>query len=212
MIDRRSLLLGVSALTACVALSREARADEVDEVLAKISKARRSIKTLQAPFTQKRVIGLLATSVISKGQLTLVRPNRLRWELHPPDAVTYWIGPEGLAMGNKDGVTKVGKASAGRFASVLGDLLVMVGGDMRKLRKRYELTLVKSGGKLHLTAKPKKKDVAKHIAFLKLRTAKGKLDVERIEIHEHNGDESIIDFGKLTKNKPVKPAFMKPPK
>ncbi len=90
---RRSFLAGLSIL----AFSRAARADEVDAVLAEIGKARAGIQTLVAPFTQERTIGLLATAVKSEGEMTMVRPDRLRWELKPPDAITYWIGPEGLA-------------------------------------------------------------------------------------------------------------------
>ena len=36
--------------------------------------------------------------------------------------------------------------------------------------------------------------------------------VKRIEIHEKNGDRSIIEFGKFKRNKPIPAAFMVPPK
>ena len=209
MIHRRHFLAVTLALLSPVG---SALADEVDDVLARITKAREGIKTLQAPFEQTRVIGLLASEVKSKGKLTLVRPDRLRWDLFPPDEVTYWIGPEGLAMRNADGVTKIGKAAAGRFASVLGDLLVMLGGDMRSLRDRYDIGVKESGSTLTITAKPKSEEVKKHIASLKMQAREGGAVVERIEIHEKNGDQSIIVFGKMTKNEPVDPSYIKPPK
>lgn len=207
MIHRRQFL----AAAAILALPVEALADATDDVLGRISKARESVKTLQAPFEQTRVIGLLASEVKSKGKLTLVRPDRLRWDLFPPDEVTYWIGPEGLAMRSADGVTKVGKAAAGRFASVLGDLLVMLGGDMRTLRKRYDISVSESGDRLTITAKPKADDVKKHIASLRMTARDKGAVVERIEIHEQSGDQSLIVFGKMTKNEPVDPDYIKPP-
>jgi outer membrane lipoprotein-sorting protein len=210
-IDRRHLLLSLAAASAAVLVGPAALADQVDEALKRVLAARRPIKTMQASFKQKRVIGLLATAVESKGRLTIVRPDRLRWDLLPPDGVTYWIGPEGLAMANKDGVAKIGKSAAGRFATVLSDLLVMLGGDMAKLRKRYELTIQEPDGRLVLTAKPKSKKIAKHIAKLVMETDKQLWQVKRVEIFEKNGDQSIIDFGKVDRNKPVKPSFMKPP-
>jgi outer membrane lipoprotein-sorting protein len=212
MIHRRQFLAAAAVLGISLDLSSEARADAVDDTLGRISKARESVKTLQAPFEQTRVIGLLASEVKSKGKLTLVRPDRLRWDLFPPDEVTYWIGPEGLAMRSADGVTKIGKAAAGRFASVLGDLLVMLGGDMRTLRKRYDIAVAESGDTLTITAKPKSDDVKKHIASLKMKARERGAVVERIEIHEQNGDESIIVFGKMTKNEPVDPDYIAPPK
>ncbi|MBW2453024.1 MAG: outer membrane lipoprotein carrier protein LolA [Deltaproteobacteria bacterium] len=209
---RRHLLLSFGAAWATALWGDLARADAVEEALKRVVAARRPIKTMQASFRQKRVIGLLAAAVESKGQLTIVQPGRLRWDLLPPDGVTYWIGPEGLAMANKDGVAKVGKSAAGRFATVLSDLLVMLGGDMIKLRKRYKLSITETEGRLVLTAKPKSKKVAKHIAKLRMETGDKLWQVKRVEIFENNGDQSIIDFDKMKKDLPIKPAFMKPPK
>ncbi len=210
-IDRRHLLLSLAAASTAMLVGPAVQADQVGEALKRVLAARQPIKTMQASFKQKRLIGLLATAVESKGKLTIVRPNRLRWDLLPPDGVTYWIGPEGLAMANQDGVAKIGKSAAGRFATVLTDLLVMLGGDMAKLRKRYELTIQEPDGRLILTAKPKSKKVAKHIAKLVMETTQQLWQVKRVEIIEKNGDQSVIEFGKTDKNKPIKPSFMKPP-
>ena len=198
-------------MTSLTLVAPSVAAGDVDEALDKITKARAKIKTLQAPFKQTRVIGLLASEVKSKGKLTLVRPDRLRWDLHPPDDVTYWIGPEGLAMKNKDGVTKIGKASANKFAAVLGDLMIMLGGDMKKLKARYALSVEEDGDKLHLTAKPKAKEVKKHISRLELYTGSDASIIRSVEIHEKSGDSSVIVFGAYTKNAKVKDKDMKPP-
>ncbi len=208
---RRQLLLAAAAAGLVAVQSRHAAADDVDEALKKITKARGSIKTLQATFEQKRVIGLLATAVQSTGKLTLVRPDRLRWELNPPDAVTYWIGPTGLAMRNSEGVTKIGAGAAGRFAVVLSDLLIMLGGDMSKLRSRYSLTVSRDQGRMVLSATPTNKVVKKHIAKLRLVARKQLWSVERVEIHERNGDKSLIDFAPFVRNKKIAAAYMQPP-
>jgi outer membrane lipoprotein-sorting protein len=89
----RNALAASGALLVPASFPAEARAGEVSEVLAQVTKARGDLKTLVGPFEQERTIGLLATAVKSAGEMTLVRPDRLRWELLPPDAVTYWVGP-----------------------------------------------------------------------------------------------------------------------
>jgi len=210
---RRRTWLATSVLVLTGAWSSSVRADEVDDVLGQIAKAREGLKTLRAPFEQKRVIGLLASEVKSKGRLTIVTPDRLRWDLFPPDEVTYWIGPEGLAMRNEDGVTKVGKAAAGRFASVLSDLLVMVGGDPRGLRSRYAFTASKDGEVATLMARPKDKKVKKHIDHLAMTVRLGEdVVVEHLAIHEKGGDQSLIRFGAFAKNVKVEPDEMRPPR
>ena len=210
--SRRTLIAFAATLSTAWLLGAEVgAADEIDVLLDKISKARAKLRTLQAPFKQIRAIGLLASKVESNGQLTLVLPNRLRWDLAAPDSVTYWIGPEGLTLRNDEGVSKLGKASAGRFAAVLGDLLIMLGGDVRKLRKRYLLELSNEDGKTVLSAKPLAKAVAKQIVLLSLRLAGEEGWVDRVEIREKNGDKSIIALGKLTKNAAVPDEVIKPP-
>jgi outer membrane lipoprotein-sorting protein len=207
MMQRRTFLLVLPALAA----SSTARADDVDAALAEIARARAGLQTLVAPFTQERTIGLLATVVKSEGELTLVRPDRLRWELKPPDAVTYWITPEGLAYATPGGGGSVGKAAAGRFGAVLGDLMTLVGGDLAKLRARYDLSVQRGSGMV-LTARPTADEVRKHVKSLTLALAADLWSVQRIEIEETGGDRSVITFAGVTRDVKVDPAKMVPPK
>lgn len=210
MIARRHLLasLGWAAASGLglTAMTRDASANKLHDALRKISNGRAELRTLQATFRQTREIGLLATKVVSTGKLTLAMPNRMRWDLFAPDDVSYWLGPDGLAMRNRDGVTKVGKTSAKRFAAVLGDLLILLGGNIRKLQKRYAIEV--SGNLLSLT--PKAKTVAKHVRRIELKMAGDHL-ARAVTIIEANGDNSVIEFGPYTKNAAVEPEYMQPP-
>jgi outer membrane lipoprotein-sorting protein len=190
-----------------------AATDPVADAFARIAKARAGVKTLTATFKQKRVVGLLASEVDSTGKLALVRPDRLRWELEPPDQVIYWIGPEGIAMTTGDGVVKIGKAAAGRFAAVLGDLLVMLGGDLDKLRVRYRIAAETRDGRMHLRFEPKDEALAKQLRVLRLVAPSDRAwAIERTEIEDANGDKSLIDFAGFQKNASIDPETMKPPK
>lgn len=208
MMERRSFLVAL----ALSALPRAARADDLDAVLADIGKARASLKTLVAPFTQERTIGLLATVVKSEGEMTLVRPDRLRWELKPPDAITYWIGPEGLAYETPNGGASVGKGAAGRFGAVLGDLMTLLGGDLTTLRSRYDLAAERKPTGVVLGARPTAPEVKKHVSRLSLAIAPDLWTAQRIEIEESGGDRSVITFGKPQRDVKVDPARMLPPK
>ena len=64
ILSRRSLLAASAVLLA----TRAARASSsIDDVLARIAKARFPVRTLKGPFTQTRTIGLLSTDVRSVG-------------------------------------------------------------------------------------------------------------------------------------------------
>ena len=205
---RRSFLLGVAA----VAVARPARADEVADALAELTRARAGLQTLVASFTQERTIGLLATAVKSDGEMTLVRPDRLRWELRPPDAITYWITPEGLAYATPAGGGSVGKGAVGRFGAVLGDLMTLLGGDLAALRARYELSVPSREGGLVLLARPLADEVKKHVTSLRLAVAPDLWTVRRVEIEEVGGDRSVITFTRVARDVKVDPARMAPPK
>ncbi|MCC6556667.1 MAG: outer membrane lipoprotein carrier protein LolA [Polyangiaceae bacterium] len=209
---RREFVAGLAACGGALALGAPARADEVSDVLAEITRARASLKTLLAPFTQERTIGLLATAVKSEGEMTMVLPDRLRWELKPPDAVTYWITPEGFGFATPRGGANAGKGAAGRFGAVLSDLLILLGGDLERLRGRYDLSVPSRKDGIVLAARPKAEDVAKHVKSLELAAGPELWTVRRVVIEEQNGDRSVITFGAVTRDAKVDPERMKPPK
>lgn len=205
---RRTFLLTLSA----AALPRVALADAVSDALAEITKARAGLKTLVGEFTQERKIGLLATAVKSTGVMTLVRPDRLRWELKPPDEITFWITPEGLAFATPKGSANAGKAAAGRFGAVLGDLMNFLGGDLDKLRARYDFTVKKGSDGMTLTAKPKAEEVAKIVKSIDISAGPELWTVKKVSIVEKSGDTSEITFTKLTRDTKVDAAKMVAPK
>lgn len=210
--DRRDVLKVAVGIAAAFGLPRSVFADEVSDVLAEIKKARAGLRTLVGPFVQERTIGLLATTVKSDGEVTIVLPDKLRWELHPPDAVTYWIGPDGFAFATPKGSTQVGKAAAGRFAAVLGDLMILMGGDLEKLRARYDLSIPSRKDGVTLRALPKAEDVKKHVRRIDMRSGPELWTIREITIEEQSGDLSVIRFGTMQRDVPVDPAKMVPPK
>lgn len=214
--DRRALLrLGLAAplAIATASLARRARADApLDQALADIAKARAKIETLQGPFTQERTIALLASKVKSTGKLYLVRPDRLRWELDPPDAAVYWVLPDGLAYKTKSGSGKIAKNAQGPMGGVLGDLLVLLGGDLATLKARYDLTLVKrdaTGCVIH--AVPKDKALAKTTQRVELGMSADLATMTRVSIVEKGNDRSDVTFGALVRNAKIDPKLVAGP-
>ena len=211
--DRRSLLrLGAIAL-ATTAIARRARADAaLDQALADVAKARAKIDTLEGPFSQERTIALLASKVKSTGKLWMVRPDRLRWELDPPDAATYWVLPDGLAYKTKSGSGKIGKSAEGPMGGVLGDLLVLLGGDLAQLKARYELTLVKrDASACVIHAVPKDKALARTTQRVELELSGDLATMKRVVIVEKGSDRSDVTFGAMTRNGKIDPKLVAGP-
>ena len=213
-ISRRAVLDAAASLSAVavLGLGASAAAEELSPSL--VTEARKGLKGVIARFTQTRTVGLLAADVKSSGTMTIVTPDRLRWELAAPDAITYWIGPEGIAYRTEKGVVKAGKDAAGRFGAVLGDLLVFMGGDIAALAPRYTVKVPSrdKDGALHVVAEPKSDDVKKLVKVVRFDTTPDLWAVRRVEIEEASGDKSVIDFGPSQRDPKVDPATMRPPK
>jgi outer membrane lipoprotein-sorting protein len=207
-LGRRDLLGSMIAI-GTLALTRRAHAEPLDDALARIAKARASLRTLVGPFTQERTISLLATTVRSQGTLYLVRPDRLRWELEPPDDIVYWVTPQGLAYRSKTGHGSVPAAQA-RLAGSLADLQTVLGGDLGSLRTRYDLKLVPDpNGALTFEATPH--DPAMPLKLIRFGLAADGATPRFAELFEAAKDKTRIEFGALQRDVPVDPGLMRPP-
>lgn len=204
MIRRRAFL------AAAVTIPARASAAPLDDALSDIAKARAKLTTLQGPFVQERTISLLASKVRSTGKMWMVRPDRLRWELDPPDAATYWVLPDGLAYKTKSGKGKVAKGAQGPLGGVLSDLLILLGGDLNELKGRYDLSLIKAKP-IVIHAAPKDKAIAKSTKRIELSLGTDTAVIEKVVLVEAGDDRSEITFGTLTRNAPVDPALVAGP-
>jgi outer membrane lipoprotein-sorting protein len=201
---------------AVFAFAARARAEEsreklegpkLDQVLAEIAKARKPLKTLKASFTQERKLTLLATTVKSSGEMTFAAPERLRWELGPPDDVVYWIGPEGLSYR-----TKTSKAttapSNGNVTRALADLRAIIAGDLAQLKERYVLTGSKSAVDVEISGTAK--DGAASVRGFSITLDKGLVLPMRARLLEGKSDTIDLVFSNAVADAPVDPATMKP--
>ncbi|NUP07947.1 MAG: outer membrane lipoprotein carrier protein LolA [Polyangiaceae bacterium] len=210
-LTRRAWLAFAVASVPLAALPGVARAGSSDDALKSVADARASLKTLVAKFTQVRKVGLLADEVTSTGELTIVMPDQLRWELFAPDDIVYWVSSKGVAYKTKNS-KKATTAPAGAFGSILPDLIAFLGGDLAKLKSRYEITATpESDGSVSMVAKPTDAKIKEHLKKLSMRTNAEKWGIASVVIEEPKGDSSSITFQANQKNVKVDADRMKPP-
>jgi hypothetical protein len=193
-------------------LSNLARARATaDQVLARVAVARASVRTLRGPFAQTRTIALLATEVRSHGMLTLVRPERMRWDLGPPDDVTFWLGPEGLAFRGAHGGGRLAR-SQGRVGEALDDLRILLGGDIARLHDHWQVTVARDDGAgVEIEATPRA-GASISIRRVRLALAGDLVRPTTISVFEGERDQTHIEFGELVVNAPISDADMLPPR
>lgn len=213
MLHRRALLalplvalpLATSARARGEEGERKLEGDELEPLLGQIAAARKNVKTLRASFTQERAMKLLATSIKSTGQLTFVAPDRLRWELGPPDDVVYWIGPEGLSYRTRSSKATV---PAGSVVRALADLRALLGGDLGSLRQRYALSGSRTAAGATLEGAAKDKTAS--VRGFTLALDRSLVLPLRTRLVEGKADAIDITFSNAALDVPVAPSLMKP--
>lgn len=180
---------------------------KLDGLLVAIARARRDVKTLRASFTQERRITLLATTVKSRGELSFAAPDRLRWDLAPPDDVVYFVGPEGLSYKTKSSSATVPAAGA-NVARALGDLRALLTGDLGTLRDRY--VLAASRGPNDLEIRGTARDKAASVRSFTLVLDKGLVTPIQSRLLEGKSDSIDLTFSNVVVNGPVPPAHVRP--
>ena len=157
----------------------------------------------------------MATKIRSTGTLTLLRPDRLRWELAAPDSVTYWVGPEGFAYRGARGQGKVPAASSagpnGKLAAAMDDIRVLLGGDLARLKDRYVLRLTeRSADGLTFEADPKP-NAPSRLTKITFSLDRERLRPTKATLVEGSRDRTDIVFGRLERDVKVDPAQVRPP-
>ncbi len=126
----------LGAALALVLLPLPARAADPRPVLSALERAGRELRTLRADFEQTKVLVVLDESEVSRGQVRLSVPGRLRWD---------YLAPQPGAMVVKDGrfaryVPQTRQVFRGP-ARGEADLLVGFGPGAAQLGSKYQVAL-----------------------------------------------------------------------
>ncbi len=184
--------------------------ERLQSILGDVARARASVRTLRGTFAQERTIGLLSAKVRSTGRFVLALPDRLRWQLDPPDDAVYWMTPEGLAYRGPAGQGKVPTASA-RMQQALQDLRIMLGGDPAALRARYTVSgTCGADGSIGVRAVPRSSDASSPFRQLDFALAADLVSPTHATLVEGPRDRTEITFGALRVNAPVDAAEVSP--
>lgn len=180
---------------------------KLDALLADIAKARKGVTTLRAGFKQERKLTLLATSVVSNGEMIFVAPERLRWDLAPPDDIVYFIGPEGLSYKTKSSSATVPPQGAS-VARALSDVRALLGGDLGALRERYTLSATRSASDVEIAGTAK--DAKASVRAFTLVLDRGLVNPVRARLLEGKSDSVDLQFNNVVVNGAIDPAKMRP--
>ena len=175
----------------------------LDEVLDAHCKARESLVSMKADFTQTKVFTLFDEREESSGEFLFLRPNMLSWRFTAPDSTltvirgeTAWTVLPHIRQVQK---VSLGGSSTDRVMSIIG-----FGSCGAKMREDFEITLKgKEAGMILLGMVPVSEDISPYFSLIELGLDRADFLPRMIVFREHSGDLLIFEFDSLERGVPV---------
>lgn len=165
-----------------------------------IQAAADQVEAFAADFVQERQLAIFAEPVLFSGRLTVVRPDRLRWEFTRPIASVLILAGEGGLRCDEEGVARpFSLASDPVMRAVADQLWLWLGGDYQLLGERYRL---RRQGENTLVVEPDAA-VAAHISQVAITFTTPARQPAEVVISEPGGDQTRIRFTALQSNPEV---------
>jgi outer membrane lipoprotein-sorting protein len=187
------LLIGSSAKPAM-----SSQSEELTAFLAEIQDASDQVRSFSSSFVQERRLALFAEPVFFHGSLTVVRPDRLRWEFTSPvPSVLIFSGERGMRCNDKAPPVHFDLGSDPIMRTVAEQLWLWLGGDYSRLDTQY---LMEKSGPSSLRITPKDEAVTEYVNAVTITFNKTSRQPEKVEITDPGGDATIISFNSYVLN------------
>jgi outer membrane lipoprotein-sorting protein len=182
------ILLAVSSPQPVVA----AESEELSSFLTEIQAATDQVRSFSSEFVQERRLALFTEPVFFHGSLTVVRPDRLRWEFTAPvPSVLIFRGEQGIRCNYKAPPSHFDLGTDPIMRTVAEQLWLWLGGDYSRLNVSY---LMEKSGPSSLRITPKDSRVSDYVSSITITFSKTSRQPEKVEIADPGGDTTIISF------------------
>jgi len=149
-------------------------------IIQKMVSAAEEIKTIQCSFTQTKHSKMLVGEQVSQGKMFCQKPYKLRWEYTSPRASSILLDETNKGKGLVGSIARlIMNSVAGKCLTDDKAFLVTA----KEIPTGYEATLV-----------PLKKEMKRMFTRLVLRFDVRQSTVTEVELHERNGDSTIIEL------------------
>lgn len=165
---------------------------ELTAFLAEIQAASDQVRSFSSEFVQERRLALFAEPVFFKGSLTVVRPDRLRWEFTAPvPSVLIFNGERGIRCNDKAPPVHFDLGADPIMKTVAEQLWLWLGGDYSRLNASYDMA---KSGPSALRITPNDKRLSEFISAITITFDKTSRQPEKVEIADPGGDTTILSF------------------
>lgn len=149
---------------------------------------------VQGEFVQERYLKSLSKPMTTSGSFALLPRKGLLWQMKKPFDTTLRVRSDGIMQWNGSAWTNPNAGKMNGQNRQIQLFLDLLGGNTQGLEKQFALQLSGSAGKWTLRLTPKTalmQQIFKHIDIA------GDSVVRRIELHEKQGDRTVMQFRRI---------------
>jgi outer membrane lipoprotein carrier protein len=196
------LLLGISAI-AQDEVYKPVSGTEISLYVEKIEKVSASLTSLSCSFTQKKIITVLAESVVSKGNLVYKKENKLCWEYLSPYYYLFALNGDKVYIKNDKSISQFDTKSNALFKEISLLLVNSISGAGLIDPKKFDVDFYENTKTLQARLIPKNKTLKSLLSTITLYFGKTTYLVFTIEMTEPSGDTTTIVFSDVKLNEPI---------
>ena len=166
------------------------------KIIEKMTSAAEKIKTVECNFTQTKQSKMLSKPQMSEGKMFCQQPDKLRWEYTSPRASTLVLeGTEArLLKGNE-------QEARNKFIGEMARMIMnCVAGKNLTDNKTFQVSAKEMPTEYVATLVPQRKDMKRLYTKLVLHYNLKQETVTEIELHEKNGDRTLIELHDISIN------------
>ena len=192
---RLSLILALACGLPGTGQSAETPLDAAPDELVTLMDHFAKSGVVRADFAETRRLSLLTEAIETRGVLYFAPPNRLaRHTTLPGDSRVSVYGGR-VAFRDETGTRRLDLGSSEVARSLVGNLMVVLRGDLPELRARYEIRFASNGQDWQLDLEPRPKAVRAMIEMIRFSGTGWML--RAVETRETNGDVSIVTLSRV---------------
>lgn len=190
-------------LFCAVSLFSFAQSPKEQQIIEKIAKSAQDMKSMQCNFVQTKHLKMLNDKMVSNGNMYYQQPNRLRWEYTTPYLYTFILNDSKVLLkkGERNDIIDVNQNKM--FKEIARMMMNSVVGKCLSDKKSFKTSIKEEQSEYVATLIPLKSDMKKMWSKLILHFDRKLSSVIKVEMHEKNGDKTIIELKNTQINKSI---------
>lgn len=204
------ILLALVSLTVRAEKLTAVDADRQNQMVATINKAASAMTSMQCGFTQAKQLKMLNDKMTSTGTMHYKQGNRLRWQYTSPYTYTFLLNGTKVMMDSGKKRSVIDVKTNKMFQEIARIMMNSVTGKCLTDTKSFSVKMYTSAsGAWVADLTPLNKQMRQMFTKVRLYFNLKTQMVDRVELHEKSGDNTVILLQNIKKNQTINDSVFK---